>query len=143
MSEQNLPSEVGIPELNLPPDALQYLSEEAAAAEAGERENDCACTLFAVVNPNGTLARAFGAVSSQQLGVGTYSVIFKRNIRNCAYEATIGTSGNVGVFPVGQISVSGLFGNPNKGVFVQTANSAGTLSNFGFHLAVHCRPEDD
>ena len=43
----------------------------------------------------------------------------------------------------GRTTVSGLFGNPNKGVFVQTANSAGTLSNFGFHLAVHCRPEDD
>jgi hypothetical protein len=140
MSEQNVPSDAAVSELNLPPDALQYLSEDDAAAEAERDEDECACTLFAVVNPNGTLARAFRAVSSQRLGVGTYSVVFSRNIRNCAYVATIGTSGSIGVFPVGQISVSGLFGNPNNGVFIQTANSAGTLSDFGFHLAVHCRP---
>jgi hypothetical protein len=137
MSEQNLPSDAAVSELNLPPDALEYVSAEDAAA--AEDEEDCACTLFAVVNANGTLARGFRAVSSQRFAVGRYAVNFNRNVRGCAYVATIGLSGSVGFSLPGQISVVGLFSNAN-GVFIAVSNSAGADADLGFHLAVHCRP---
>jgi hypothetical protein len=144
MSEQNLPSpsDAATSALNLPSDALGYLSEEAAAAAADRDEDDCACTLFAVVNADGTLARRFGAVSSQRLALGSYEVIFNRNVRDCAYVATIGLSGSTGSSPPGEITVVGRFNNAN-GVFLTTSNSAGTLADLGFHLAVHCRRSDD
>jgi hypothetical protein len=141
MSEQNIPAEAAVSdavsELNLPPDALEYASPEAAAEDEGEE--NCACTLFAVVNANGTLARGFRAVSSQRFAVGRYAVIFNRNVRRCAYVATMGLSGSVGFSPPGQISVVGLVSNAN-GVFIAVSNSAGADADLGFHLAVHCRP---
>jgi hypothetical protein len=120
---------------NLPEVVQQELSAEAAEAET----RGCACTLFVVVNANGTLASSFGAVSSSRLATGIYQVIFNRNVRNCAYVATIGLSGSVGTSPSGEIAVVGLFNNVN-GVFVQTFTSAGVPADRGFHLAIHCRP---
>ncbi|MBV9142642.1 MAG: hypothetical protein JO115_17305 [Pseudonocardiales bacterium] len=120
---------------NLPDEAP--LEVTAAVAEAETR--GCACTLFAVVNPNGTLAKGFGAVSSKKLATGEYEVIFNRKVRNCAYVATIGLAGSVGASPSGEIAVVGRASNVN-GVFVQTFTSAGVTADRGFHLAVHCRP---
>jgi hypothetical protein len=140
MSEQNLPSpsDAATSALNLPSDALEYLSEETAASAADRDTDDCACTLFAVVNANGTLARGFRAVSSQRFAVGRYAVTFNRNVRGCAYVATIGLSGSVGFSSPGQISVVGLVSSAN-GVFIAVSNSAGADADLGFHLAVHCR----
>jgi hypothetical protein len=120
---------------NLPDAVQQALTAAAAEAET----HGCACTLFAVVNANGTLAFGFGAVSSTKLATGEYQVIFNRNVRDCAYVATIGLSGNLGGSPAGEIAVVGRFNNVN-GVFVQTFTSAGVPADLGFHLAVHCRP---
>jgi hypothetical protein len=120
---------------NLPEVVQQELSAEAAEAEIG----GCACTLFAVVNDNGTLARGFGALSSTKLATGEYEVIFNRNVRDCAYVATIGFSGSEGNSPSGEIAVVGRVNKPN-GVYVQTFTSAGAPADRGFHLAVHCRP---
>src|SRR3954470_17076146 len=44
----------------------------------------------AVVNSDGTLDRGKGVVSSLKLATGQYEVIFTRNVRQCAYNATIG-----------------------------------------------------
>jgi hypothetical protein len=141
MSETNLPQGASDPQaaaaMNLPPEALES-GTEASAVEADERSDSCACTRYAVVNPNGTLARGFGAVSSQRLGLGRYQVVFNRNVRDCAYVATIGLSGSSGFSSPGQISVVGLVSNAN-GVFIATSNSAGADADLGFHLAVHCR----
>lgn len=120
---------------NLPEEAQVELT--AAVLEAETR--GCACTLFAVVNANGTLAFGFGGVSSTKLATGEYQVIFNHNVRNCAYVATIGLSGNVGSSPCGEIAVVGRFNNVN-GVFVQTWTNACVPADRGFHLAVHCRP---
>jgi hypothetical protein len=139
MSEQNLPSpsDAATSALNLPPDALEY-----RAVAADRDEDDCACTLFAVVNANGTLARGLGAVSSQRLALGAYEVIFNRNVRDCAYVATIGLSGSAFSSPPGEITVVGRVTSAN-GVFLTVSNSAGAPTDLGFHLAVHCRPSDD
>lgn len=126
-------------DLNLPPEAQEQLPAGAAAAESEAATPGCACTLFAVVNADGSLARGFGAVSSQNLGTGNYEVIFNVNVRNCAYVATIGLSGSVGASLPGEITVVGRFDNVN-GVFITTSSSGGAPADFGFHLAVHCLP---
>jgi hypothetical protein len=113
----------------------------AEAAEDDDRRR-CACTLFAVVNPDGSLARGFGAVSSQRLAAGQYEVVFNRNVTGCAYIATIGLSGSSGASPSGEITVVGRAGNAN-GVFLTTTDSAGNFADRGFHLAVHCPPSRD
>jgi len=95
--------------------------------------------LSAVVREDGTFVqgRGVGIRSSAPLGVGYYEVIFRRNVSNCVYVATIGVPGNDSVPPPGEISVASRFGKP-RGVFVSTYNSAGVLTNKGFHLVVVC-----
>src|SRR4051794_40503574 len=68
--------------------ALEGGAAESAVA-ASDDDDKCACTLFAVVNPNGTIARGLGAVSAQRFAPGVYEVIFNRNVSRCAYVATI------------------------------------------------------
>jgi hypothetical protein len=92
---------------------------------------------WAVVNSDGTLARDRGAVSAQRFAPGQYEVIFSRNVRNCAYVATIGLSGAENVSAPGEITVVGRFGN-RRGVFVTTHDSTGTFADRGFHLQVSC-----
>jgi len=121
--------------LNMPEDAL----DRTGADDSADDSSSCACTIYAVVNADGTLARGFRAVSSQKLSTGQYEVIFNRGVRNCAYVATIGLSGAVGASSPGEITVVGRFDN-ERGVFVTTHNSAGAAADLGFHIAVHCRP---
>ena len=51
--------------------------------------------LFAVVGKKGALNRGLGVASANVLQgtAGRYTVFFKRGVRKCAYEATIGTTG--------------------------------------------------
>lgn len=93
--------------------------------------------LWAVVNEDGGLHRAFHAVSSTNLAVGQYEVIFDRDVRGCAFVASIGLSGSSGASNPGEVTVVGRATDPN-GVFVTTHDSAGTLANRGFHLQVMC-----
>src|SRR5262249_1944431 len=98
--------------------------------------------LFAVINANGTIARTGGANAATTAklpaeGAGAYKVGFNRNVRGCAYVATIGGNVNVGTTAQGQIETEGRFDNPN-GVFVQTANSAGVQTASPFTLFVDC-----
>ncbi|MGE0136160.1 MAG: hypothetical protein AB7L91_19540 [Dehalococcoidia bacterium] len=123
--------------MNLPEDALERIAESAVDADAAS--SDCACTIYAVVNSDGTLARGFRAQSSQRLATGQYEVRFNRNVRGCAYVASIGLSGAVGASSPGEVTVVGRFGD-DRGVFVTTHNSGGAATDLGFHLAVHCRP---
>lgn len=113
--------------------------DNGAAATARLIRSGRACTLFAVVNANGALARGCGARSSRRIpgSAGVYEVIFDRNVRDCAYVATIGLSGSMNSSPPGEITVVGRFNNVN-GVFITTHNSTGQLTDRGFHLAVHC-----
>jgi len=98
-------------------------------------------TSFAVVNADGTLARRRNAVSAARLGTGQYEVVFRKDVRKCAYAGTIGLSGSVGSSAPGEITVVGRFGN-DRGVFVTTHSSAGAFGDLGFHLAVHCAGDD-
>jgi hypothetical protein len=119
-------------ELDIPAGAAAVESENAALG--------CACTLFAVVDSAGSLARNCGAVNSDNLAVGDYRVLFNQDVSNCAWVATIGLPG-VGIPPTGQVSVAGL-ANLN-GVAIRTSGDRGAAVNLPFHLAVHCCPEGD
>lgn len=91
-------------------------------------------TSYAVVEPTGVLARGFQAVYARRINVGTYEVIFNRDLTTSAYLATLGLSGNSGTPNPGEIAVIRRSGTTN-GIFVQTFDSAGTLTDQGFHIA--------
>jgi hypothetical protein len=93
--------------------------------------------LFAVVDMNGRLQRGLHAVAARQLDVGTYEVIFSRDVRKGAYSATVGGHGYDGLPRAGVISVMGRASDP-KGVLVFTSDVTGAPSNMGFHLLVLC-----
>ncbi|MGB8699722.1 MAG: hypothetical protein WCD18_09930 [Thermosynechococcaceae cyanobacterium] len=91
---------------------------------------------YAVINTDGTIARNLGAVSAKKISTGTYEVIFNRNVTACSYTGTIGSATPTPA-TTGQISVSPRANNVN-GVFIRTANSTGTNTDLGFHVAVLC-----
>jgi hypothetical protein len=93
--------------------------------------------LWAVVNSDGTLARGKGALDASTLGGGSYEVLFDRNVRKCAYTATIGLSGAAGSEVPGEITVVGRAG-ANNGVFITTHDSTGAFADRGFHLTLNC-----
>lgn len=95
--------------------------------------------LWAVVNNDGVLVRGKGGAPGDPAGrtsTGIYHVIFNRDVRACAYTATLGTPGT-GNPPSGQLSVASHATNV-AAVRVRTENDDGALADRGFHLAVMC-----
>jgi hypothetical protein len=92
--------------------------------------------LWAVVNSDGTLARGDGVSSSRRLAAGQYEVRFTgRNVRDCAYTATLGNAGITAQLGfVSAVRRSDLFDS----VFVATWNTASTATDLPFHLMVSC-----
>lgn len=93
-------------------------------------------TYFAVVANNGVTARGRGVASASRTGAGAYQVIFRRNVRNCAYFATLGAVGAT-TPNTGQISVGQLASNVN-GVVIRTTNGGSQGANKSFHVTVSC-----
>ena len=113
-----------------------------AAKVAAAPTRASAQVLFAVVGKKGALNRGLGVASAnvQQGGTaGRYTVFFKRGVRKCAYEATIGTTGFTGVPPVGEVGVVAFAGH-KAAVFVRTTDSTGNPEYLPFHLVVTCPP---
>ncbi len=95
------------------------------------------CQLFAVVDADGNLQRGLHVDSARKLDVGTYEVIFTRDVRRGAYLVTPGGHGYTGV-PVSAVAmVQGRAKNP-RGVLVYTENLTGSSFDSGFHLLVVC-----
>ncbi len=89
--------------------------------------------LFASVNADGTLNHGNDVTSVTHIGVGQYEVRFSANVRNCAYVATTINSGSqaLQVFTAsGHLSADG--------VYVETKNQGGGLTNGPFDLVVDC-----
>lgn len=139
MSDMNLPEDMFT--LNLPQEAGAQPAGGAAGETAAAAQDKCACTSWAVVSANGSLVRDFGANAAARIGLGFYRVIFDKNVTRCAYTATVGLPGSIGIPPPGEISVVGLNGVPN-GVLVATYTSTGANADRPFHLAVHCGRQD-
>ena len=89
----------------------------------------------------GALNRGLGVASANVVSgtAGRYTVFFKRGVRKCAYEATLGTTGFTGVPPVGEVSVVA-FAEHKAAVFVRTVDSTGNPEYLPFHLVVACPP---
>jgi hypothetical protein len=92
---------------------------------------------FAVVNAGGQQVRARGTTSAARTAEGRYQVIFDRDVRGCAYYATIGGPTAAAPPDNGQITLSGLASNVN-GVDIRTTGANGNDANKPFHLLVFC-----
>jgi hypothetical protein len=106
-----------------------------------------ATQLWAVIRSDGTIARQSGAVTNATplSAAGQYLVTFNRDVRACAYQATIGASVNLttvwSTVPPGHASVSfgAVWTSQNPGtVVVEAYDSAGTRAQRDFHLVVFC-----
>jgi hypothetical protein len=89
--------------------------------------------LFASVSASGTLVTGNGVSSVTHIGTGQYEVTFSANVASCAYEATTIASGSQAllVFTAGgHLSADG--------VYVETKNQGGGLTDGPFNLAVDC-----
>jgi hypothetical protein len=102
------------------------------------------CTAFcAVINADGSIARAHLHTTATNLGTGVYQVLFynsvtsQKDITKCAFTATPGLSGFSGVQPAAFVTVVGRAGTSN-GVFVSTYDNTGAFANEPFHLLVSC-----
>jgi hypothetical protein len=94
-------------------------------------------THFAVVTGAGQQVRARGTTSAARTAEGRYQVIFDRDVRGCAYYATIGGPTAAAPPDNGQITVSSLGSNVN-GVDIRTTGANGNDANKPFHLLVLC-----
>jgi hypothetical protein len=92
---------------------------------------------FAVVNAGGQQVRARGTTSAARTAEGRYQVIFDRDVRACAYWATIGGPTAAAPPDNGQITLSSLGSNIN-GVDIRTTGANGNDANKPFHLLVLC-----
>ena len=92
---------------------------------------------FAVVNPAGALARGRNVAQSQRTAQGRYAVTFNRDVRGCAYVATIGDESTAATGS-GTVAVASNPVNPNS-VNVRTARADNdALRDRSFHLVVSC-----
>ena len=94
-------------------------------------------THFAVVNAGGQQIRARGTTSAARTAEGRYQVVFDRDVRSCAYYATVGGPTAAAPPGGGEITVSALASNVN-GVDVRTGRADGNDENRPFHLLVLC-----
>jgi len=104
-----------------------------AALSVGAAANANAANLFANVSMTGTLISGSGVSSSTQLGPGQYEVTFTSDVSDCAYVATTmnAYSQALGVFTAGGHLSS-------NGVYVETKNQGGGLTDGPFSLVVDC-----
>jgi hypothetical protein len=99
----------------------------AAPAEAASSN------LYASVSLSGTLAAGNGVTGVTHIGTGQYEVTFSTNVSNCAYVATTinAYSQALQIFTAGgHLSADG--------VYVETKNQGGGLTNGPFNLVVDC-----
>ncbi len=94
--------------------------------------------LAAVIGSDGTFIRGHKGASAAYEGTGTYIVhLSAKSIAGCVFTATLGTTGSSGVVSPGFITVAGASADAG-GVFVQTYNADGALTDSSFHLLASC-----
>ena len=92
---------------------------------------------FAVVDASGGFVRGKSVVSVTHLNTGTYDIRFSRPIGKCAWTATVGEPGFGDQPGPAQVSLAGRSGTKN-GIFLQTFDGGGTLTDLPFHLLISC-----
>ena len=106
--------------------AVSLLSSEAVGTAS-------AANVFATVSQTGALISGSGASSVFQIGIGQYEVTFTTDVSQCAYVATTVNAYSQAL----QVTTAGGHFGPN-GVYVETKNQGGGLTNGPFHLVVVC-----
>ena len=107
---------------------------------AGLATSSAGLDFWAVVNGNGVLVRGRGQAAGDpagRSGEGIYHVVFNRDVRGCAYVATVGSPTVDAIPPSGQVTVASHPTNVNA-VRVRTGNDAGVALDRSFHIAVIC-----
>jgi hypothetical protein len=111
-----------------------------AGAEPGyadERALAVQDTLWLVAAGDGTVARSSGLTALTRQGPGRYEARFVQDVRGCAYTATVADPGNGLVYAPGlAFTASGHLSA--DGVYVETKNLAGGLTDLPFQLTVSC-----
>jgi hypothetical protein len=92
-----------------------------------------AANLFANVSKTGTLTGGSGVTGVTKLGPGQYEVTFTSNVSACAYVATTANAYSQAI----QAYTAGGHLGPN-GVYVETKNQGGGLTDGPFGLVVVC-----
>jgi hypothetical protein len=94
---------------------------------------DASAQLFAALDLNGTLLRGNRVTGAIKLGTGQYEVTFNRDVSGCAYVATTSNAYSQAL----QAFTAGGHLSAN-GVFVETKNQGGGLTDGPFQLVVSC-----
>ena len=89
--------------------------------------------LFAAVNAAGTQLAGNGVAGITHLGSGRYEVSFTQNVSQCAYVATTTNAFSQAI----QVFTAGGHISP-AGVYVETKNQGGGLTDGPFNLVVDC-----
>lgn len=105
-----------------------------------------AATLFAVVNPDGTLDSGSPGTTSQQTATGQYVVTFPQSALFCARAVTPGLESSVIYGALNETAIltanfaSSLLVGPSNGtvIGVSTFDGGGAFADQSFHLAVLC-----
>lgn len=93
---------------------------------------------WAVVEADGTLVKSRKAIEASKILLGTYRVIFRNNMRNCAYTATVGETDSVGISDPAVITTAGDYYDV-RGVYITVFDSTGAYVDRSFHLTVMCK----
>ncbi len=107
-----------------------------------------AASLFAVVNPDGTLDSASPGTTSQRTAAGQYAVTLPQPALFCGRVVTLGLESGVVYGGLNETSIltsgsaSSLLVGPTDGtvVGVSTFDGSGAFTDQSFHLAVFCPP---
>jgi hypothetical protein len=92
-----------------------------------------AANMFATVSPAGTLISGNAVSSVTYLGPGQYEVTFTSNVSQCSY---VSTTFNTYSEAIQSYTAGGHLGA--NGVYVETKNQGGGLTDGGFNLVVIC-----
>jgi hypothetical protein len=92
---------------------------------------------WVVSDYSGAKVRGANVTGFSKLGIGRWEVTFNKDVRGCAYLATIGDPADKLVYNPGLVFTAGGHGGPN-GVYVETKNLGGGLTDYPYHLNVVC-----
>lgn len=93
-----------------------------------------AANLIAKVSQTGALVSGSGVSSVTKLGIGQYEVTFTSNVSSCAYVATTVNAYSQAL----TVFTAGGHINPTNGVYVETKNQGGGLTDGPFNLVIAC-----
>jgi len=105
----------------------------AGIASAAQAPASGSGNLFASVTQSGTLTAGGGVTGVSHLGTGQYELTFSQDVSGCAYVATTINAYSQAL----QAYTAGGHASPD-GVYVETKNQGGGLTDGPFNLVVDC-----